>query len=879
MIMLFFVFCCLSAELPIGVEFPIDEYIKYVPEPYWQSKPACGFDGTDYLVAWLDLRNGGYSSIYCARVAEDGEVLDPAGIAVTPPRYGQGRPAIGFDGTKYLLVWHWEGNIYGAGVGQNGDVLDYGGKIVFSGTTDQYSPVLAYDDENYLMVWEDGSGSDINIYGSRIDTSGTALDPSGIAISTESEWQTQPAIAFADTTFLVTWVDERSAIVQEIYGARVTTQGTVLDPAGILIATSLPFDTIVHASPSVSFGGADWLCVYQKNDNNGNDPNVYGRRIAATGTIIDSFLISNASNTQSRPRITFDGTNYLAIWQDTRPGSNYKEIYGTRITPTGTVLEPSGIPISTMQWDQSYAELATGGTACLAVWQDHRLGDTNNDPPDIYGARVNFSGTVLDPNGICLSTASNQQYRPSCAFDGTNYLVVWEDFRNWEGALDRTQPDVYGARITPQGSNIDSLGILIAPQLSDPDYPLNPVVAFDGTNYLVVWEDWIGGNSDVLGRRVSTSGAVIGSEISICTTSTWQRMPDVVFGDANYLTVWMKNGYDVYGARVSSEGAVLDPEGFPIRQGPGYLYGTYSPSVAFDGTNYLVAWTEDVSGTGNDIRASRVDSNGTVLDLIPVCSESNTQAFPSLSFDGTNYLAAWHDNRGGSYGIYAARITPAGAVVDTNGILISGSGLHPEIVYNGTDFIIVWQTGDYGTGSDIRGAQVNSALVILDTFFISKSSGDQLYPSLAPGSGDEMLAVYSGWRESPYNSMRIWGSFYPEPGISETQFMNPNAKIPILQVYPSPFSYETRIFFSMEQRKNSKGKNASHSLCSSPTIRIYDATGRLVKSFARSDFCAFPSSVLWDGTDDAGQNVSAGVYFIHLESNQIKQVEKVIRLR
>jgi hypothetical protein len=867
MIMCFFVFFCLS------VQFPIDEHIKYVPEPYWQSKPACGFDGENYLVAWVDLRNSSYSSIYCARVAEDGEVFDPSGIEVTPPRYGQGRPAIGFDGTKYLVVWHWDGNIYGARITPNGDVLDYGGRLVFAGTTDQYSPVLAFDSENYLMVWEDGSGGDINIGGSRVDTSGTSLDPSGIAISAQPEWQSQPAIAFADTTFLVTWMDERSAIVQEIYGARITTQGAVLDPTGILIATSLPFDTIVHASPSVAFAGSDWFCVYQKNDNDGSDPNIYGRRITAAGTIVDSVLISNATNTQSRPRVTFNGTNYLAIWQDTRPGSYYKEIYGTRITPLGAVLEPGGIPISTMQWDQSLAELAAGGTACLTVWQDHRWGDTNNDPPDIYGARVNSSGTVLDPTGICISTAANQQYRPNCAFDGTNYLVVWEDFRNWEGAPDRTQPDVYGARITPQGNNIDSLGILIAPQLSDPDYPLNPAVAFDGTNYLVIWEDWIGGNSDVLGKRISTAGTVIGFDIPICTTSTWWRMPDVIFGGGSYLTVWMKNGYDIYGARVSSGGTVLDPEGFLIRQGPGYLFGSYCPSVAFDGINYLVAWTEDVGGTGNDIYASRVDLNGTVLDLIPVCSENNTQSFPSLSFDGTDYVAVWQDNRSGNYEIYGARITPAGVVIDTHGVLISGSGLYPGIAYNETDFIVIWQTGDYGTGADIRGAKVSSALVILDTFSISESSGDQLYPALSRGSSDQILAVYSGWTEAPYNSMRIWGGFYPESGIEEMpklEFKIQNAK---LAVYPNPSFNRVTIKLQIPNAKFQKNPKSKTS------IEIYDASGRLVKFFPISALFSLPSTILWDGTDDFGNRFSAGVYFVRLECDGYKQTEKAILLR
>ncbi len=43
----------------------------------------------------------------------------------------------------------------------------------------------------------------------------------------------------------------------------------------------------------------------------------------------------------------------------------------------------------------------------------------------LFGARVTTSGVVLDPNGKFLFADS--VYNPRVAYDGTNFLVVWRE--------------------------------------------------------------------------------------------------------------------------------------------------------------------------------------------------------------------------------------------------------------------------------------------------------------------------------------------------------------------------------------------------------------------------------------------------------------------
>ena len=60
---------------------------------------------------------------------------------------------------------------------------------------------------------------------------------------------------------------------------------------------------------------------------------------------------------------------------------------------------------------------------------------------------------------------------------------------------------------------------------------------------------------------------------------------------------------------------------------------------------------------------------------------------------------------------------------------------------------------------------------------------------------------------------------------------------------------------------------------------MYDAAGRLVRTFADGQQAAGYYTVQWDGRDDLGRRVPAGVYFVRLDADDYQDVQKTVLLK
>src|SRR6185369_4781087 len=130
--------------------------------------------------------------------------------------------------------------------------------------------------------------------------------------------------------------------------------------------------------------------------------------------------ISDAGQEQLSPSVSFDGTQFGVVWTDAR-SSGLPAIYGTAITTTGVINAPAG---NSFAQSGLHPAIASSSINPLLVFTNN----TTLGGADVYGSLL--SGYVIASTPAALSRSANTQIHPVAGFDGTRYLVVWEDNRD-----------------------------------------------------------------------------------------------------------------------------------------------------------------------------------------------------------------------------------------------------------------------------------------------------------------------------------------------------------------------------------------------------------------------------------------------------------------
>ena len=242
---------------------------------------------------------------------------------------------------------------------------------------------------------------------------------------------------------------------------------------------------------------------------------------------INSVNISSASGLQVTPAVAFDDDNYMVVWSDARSG-NYYRIYGARVSPAGAVLDPSGISIGpatgTFQLEPA---ISFADTVFFVVWVYHSA------PFAVTGRFVQCDGTLGDT--VRVASISDEAYRTSVAFDGTNFLVVWTQY-----------PELLKGQIVSADGNLIGSPFTIATGVANLG---SGSLCFDGNNYTVVYSIRNIDIFEIWGRQYDTSGNPLGPGFIISNPANSSYDSYIIPGATNYFNVWNHMEYpsDIYG--------------------------------------------------------------------------------------------------------------------------------------------------------------------------------------------------------------------------------------------------------------------------------------------------------------------------------------------
>ncbi len=307
--------------------------------------------------------------------------------------------------------------------------------------------------------------------------------------------------------------------------------------------------------------------------------------------------------------------------------------------------------------------VADGAGGAIVAWNDHRLGGNG----DIFVQRVTGTG-VISPgwpvNGRLISSVNEtkDEDTPQIVSDGANgAVVVWR--------LIYTSPtdfDVYGARVNASGTLLWSSFLYAPSAIQDAASP----IADGGGGAIVVFEDSFAGNMDIRALHVNSSGFVNWGPVDVCNQVNQQTSPVTVSdGLGGFYVVWQDDrygNYDLFASHFTASGSLVpgwSSIGLPVTTAAGFQT---SPYLVADSNHGAIVGFADL--TINQVLAHHLQPggidpswpvNGTVISP----TGGGFRITSGAASDGSGgAIVAWTDSRGGSNDVYANRVTASGLV-------------------------------------------------------------------------------------------------------------------------------------------------------------------------------------------------------------------------
>ncbi len=445
--------------------------------------------------------------------------------------------------------------------------------------------------------------------------------------------QLQAAVASDGLSFMAVWKDERfgGSLDADIYGSRIASDGSVLDPGGIPIAPTHTEDT----DPHIVWNGDHYLAIF--------GTRYFGLGVTAIQISREGEIIGGRAVV--RPRNVFDtalawnGSVYLIVWRESPPANVVPPIqarlFDRDLNPISDELTiGSGLA----------ASAASNGDDFLVSWIDNGRAMMRT---------ISRSGEL----GITTTIGAAAIGRPAVASDGMGYAVAY--------------PTATGLAVMLTAGARTELTF---------EVPTFPDIAITGTGsrYVVAWNQRQRTYSNLFAAELDGSLGVALPPVEIVTNESSQSKPAIAVSGGRVVLLW------------SNETGEVDVRGtfFTPRPADSFLVSTgLGPQrilgAAAAGDVHGLIWFEGEAGSSR-LMFGRVGPNGQPLDGGGI--DLGIAGAASIASSGALFVVVYTTYPG----ISAVRITKDGRLLDTTPLVITANGSSPVAASNGRDFVVAW---------------------------------------------------------------------------------------------------------------------------------------------------------------------------------------------
>ena len=230
---------------------------------------------------------------------------------------------------------------------------------------------------------------------------------------------------------------------------------------------------------------------------------------------------------------------------------------------------------------------------------------------------------------------------------------------------------------------------------NDAGSSFSATIAVSGNNVHVVWSDGTSGNSEILYRRSTDSGATFGPIINLSNNAEVSTNPAIAVSGNDVHVVWNDaptfGNFDVFYKRSTDGGASFTE---PTKNLSNSAENSVFPDITVSGNNVYVVWDEEVSGTRDILYRRSVDGGNTFSDTIKNLSNNPPQSVsPAIAVIGNNVHVVWREGVPGGSDIFYRRSVDGGNTfpnVIKNLSSNAGASFEPAISVSGNNVHVVW---------------------------------------------------------------------------------------------------------------------------------------------------------------------------------------------